>query len=105
MLNTLLFVHFVIAILLITVILLQKTSENGLGGIGGGNNTGLVSSRSAANFMTRSTIILGVLFFANAIVLANLSSKSYTGITEKIEKSTKSSTPDNTKNNSVPIAK
>ena len=86
MFNTLLFIHLIIAILLIVVILLQRTSTDGLSGIGGGgNNMGLVSGRSAANFMTRTTIVLAVVFFANAIVLANFSTKSSSAITKKME--------------------
>ncbi|GAB4166177.1 MAG: preprotein translocase subunit SecG [Rickettsiaceae bacterium] len=88
MLNTLLFVHLVVAVLLVVVILLQKTSTDGLSGIGGGgNNMGLVSGRSAANFLTRTTIVLGIAFFLNSIVIANLSTKSHSTITDKVEKS------------------
>lgn len=85
MFSTLLFVHLIIAILLIIVILLQRTSADGLSGIGGGNNMGLVSGRSAANFMTKTTIILAILFFSNALVLANLSSKPSDDLTKKME--------------------
>lgn len=85
MFSTLLFIHLIIAILLIIVILLQRTSTDGLSGIGGGGNMGLVSGRSAANFMTKTTIILAVLFFVNALVLANLSSKPSEGLTKKME--------------------
>jgi preprotein translocase subunit SecG len=86
MINTLLFIHLIIAVLLIIVILLQKTSADGLSGIGGGgNNMGLVSGRSAASFLSRTTIVLAVVFFANAIVLANLSVQKHTDITEKIK--------------------
>ncbi len=87
MINTLLFIHLIIAILLIVVILLQKTSTDGLSGIGGGGNMGLVSSRSAANFLTKITIVLAIIFFANALLLANLSSKSHDDIATKLEKS------------------
>ena len=73
MFNTLLFIHLVIAILLIVVILLQRTSADGLSGIGGSGNMGLVSGRSVANFMTKTTIVLATVFFCNAIILANLS--------------------------------
>lgn len=88
MFNTLLFIHLIIAILLIIVILLQRTSTDGLSGIGGGGgggNMGLVSGRSAANFMTRTTIVLAVMFFANALVLANLSSRATDGLTKTME--------------------
>ncbi len=106
MLNTLLFIHLIIALLLVVVILLQKTSTDGLSGIGGsGNNMGLMSGRSAANFLTRTTIVLGVIFFANALMLANLSSKSHKSISSKIEKSEPSPVENSTDSNSLPIAK
>lgn len=88
MLNTLLFIHIVIAMLLIIVVLLQKTGTDGLSGIGGGasgGNMGLVSSRSAATFLTRVTAILAILFFVNALILGNLSSKKNDDIVKKLE--------------------
>lgn len=100
MMNILLFIHIVIAVLLIIVILLQRTGADGLSGIGGGNNMGIVSGRSAANFLTRITIILATMFFVNAIVLANLSAKKNPDLVEKIEK-----LENNGEGTSVPIAK
>ena len=88
MINTLLFVHLVIAILLIMVVLLQKTSTDGLSGIGGGNNMGIVSRRSAANFMTRSTIILATIFFANCLLIGNLSSVKHDIVSEQMQRDT-----------------
>jgi preprotein translocase subunit SecG len=100
MMNILLFIHIVIAVLLIIVILFQRTGADGLSGIGGGNNMGIVSGRSAANFLTRVTIILASMFFVNAIVLANLSSKKNPDLVEKIEQ-----LKGNEEGTSVPIAK
>lgn len=94
MMNILLFIHMVIAILLIIVILLQRTGADGISGIGGSSMGGVVSGRSAANFLTKTTIVLASLFFVNAIVLANLYSKKPPSIIEKIEqKEEKSSLP------------
>ncbi len=90
MLNILLVVHIVISVLLIAVILLQKNSSDGLAGLGGGgSNMGLVTARSAANFFTRVTIFLAVLFMANSLLLANLSNRSNkeSNITEELENS------------------
>lgn len=84
MMNILLFVHVVIAILLIIVILMQKTGSDGLSGIGG-NNMGVVTGRTVANFLTKTTVVLAACFIINAIVLANLSSRKNTGIIEKID--------------------
>ncbi len=76
MINILLVIQIVLSVLLITVILLQKTSADGLSGLGGGGGgSGLVTARAAANFFTRATIVLAALFMINAIALANLSGK------------------------------
>src|ERR1044071_7653129 len=99
MMNILLFIHIVIAALLIIVILLQRTGTDGLSGIGGGNNMGVVSARSAANFLTKTTIVLASLFFINALVLANLSSKKSPDISKKIEQIEKKG-----EENALPIA-
>ncbi len=102
MMNILLFIQVVIAMLLIIVILLQKTSSDGLSGIGGGNNMGLVSSRSAANFLIKTTIVLASLFFVNAIVLANLSTRKNESVEKKLEIMDDKEKPEQ---NAVPIAK
>lgn len=85
MINILLFVHIIISLLLIAVILLQRTSSDGLSGIGGSSNMGIVAGRTAANFLTKTTILLAAFFIINSIVLANLSSKKNVG--NKIETS------------------
>lgn len=96
--NILLFIHVVIALLLITVILLQKTGSDGLSGIGG-NNMGIVSARSASNFLTKTTIILATLFFINAIILANLSTKKTVDLNKRIQEIEQKN-----KENTLPLA-
>ena len=107
MINTLLFIHLIIAILLVIVILLQKTSTDGLSGIGGGGgNIGLVSGRSVANFLTRTTVILAITFFCNALVLANLSSQPRSNLTNKLEKSSEQNSIDSSaEKETLPMAK
>jgi preprotein translocase subunit SecG len=88
MLDILLVVHIVISVLLIVVILLQKNNSDGLAGLGGsGSNMGLVTARAAANFFTRVTVFLAVLFMANSLLLANLSNRNHKKdtIEEKLE--------------------
>lgn len=89
MLNILLVVHIVVAVLLIVVILLQRSSTDALAGLGGGNNMGVVTARSAANFMSRMTVILAIAFMVNSLILANLSNKSAkpkdAGLTESLK--------------------
>ena len=53
MLNTLLFVHLIIAALLVVVILLQKTSTDGLSGIGGGGNNMGIMRRLPSKYFFR----------------------------------------------------
>ncbi len=60
-------VQAIVALLLVTVILMQK-SEGGLGV--GGSPTGLMSARGAADFLTRATAILATLFVVLSIALA-----------------------------------
>ena len=76
MFEILLVIQIVVSFLLIGVILLQRTGSDSLSALSGGGNTGVVSARAAANFLTRTTIILSALFIINSIVLANLSTKS-----------------------------
>ena len=84
MLDILLIVQIIISALLIIVILLQRTGADSLSGLSGGGNTGVVSARAAANFLSRTTIVLIVAFMANSIVLANLSSKQKEDVIDKI---------------------
>ena len=64
----LLVVQAIIAALLVTVILMQKSEGGGLGV--GGSPAGFMSARGAADFLTRSTAILATLFVTLSIVLA-----------------------------------
>src|SRR3977135_3222536 len=66
-------IHLLVAMALIFVILLQR-SEGGALGMGGGGSGlgGLFSPRGAASTLTRTTIILGVLFFVTSMSLTLL---------------------------------
>ena len=64
----LLIVQSVIAISLIGVILMQRSEGGGLGV--GGSSSGFMTARGAADFLTRSTAILGGIFIALSILMA-----------------------------------
>ncbi len=64
----------IVAALLVGVILMQKSEGGGLGT--GGSPAGLMSARGAADFMTRLTAILAILFVVLSIVLAALATRS-----------------------------
>jgi preprotein translocase subunit SecG len=72
--NILLTIHVIITVLMIGVILIQK-SEGGALGIGGGGNN-MFTARGTANFLTRLTAILACLFVCNCIVMTVVSSKN-----------------------------
>jgi preprotein translocase subunit SecG len=63
-------IQALVAAALVGVILVQRSEGGGLGV--GGSPAGLMSARGAANFLTRSTAVLAVLFVVLSIVLAIL---------------------------------
>ena len=69
MTTILLIVHMLIALTLVGVILLQR-SEGGALGIGGGGFGGLMTGRSSANLLTRTTAVLAAGFIATSLLLA-----------------------------------
>lgn len=103
MINILLVLNIIVVVLLIGIILLQK-SEGGVLGMGGsGSRNGLLTTRSAGNLITKITYILGALFFIICILLAALVSrreKSKSFISTMMEKE-KSSVAREVKSTSV----
>ncbi|CAM4026859.1 preprotein translocase subunit SecG [Arcobacter cloacae] len=71
MTSTLLIVQFVLAILLTIIILLQKSSSIGLGAYSGSNDS-LFGAKGPANFLTKATMALGLVFVINTLVLGYL---------------------------------
>ena len=90
--NIILIIHVIIAILLIGSVLLQK-SEGGALGIGAGNDN-LMSSRSAADFLTKFTSLMAIFFIITSISLTIIHKKEKPSgsIIDKIEKLEKKST-------------
>src|SRR5216110_1499762 len=64
----LLIVQSLVAISLIGTILMQRSEGGGLGV--GGSSSGFMTARGAADFLTRSTAVLGGLFIVLSIVMA-----------------------------------
>lgn len=115
MLSILFVIQIIVAVIMVTVILLQHTSSDGLSGLAGGksNSNSLISSRSSANLLTRTTAILATLFMINSLVMATLVARR-SGIAERIieetslenQNSQDTTTPPSQTDNtpSVPIA-
>tara|TARA_B100001013_G_scaffold280798_1_gene180819 strand:+ start:264 stop:563 length:300 start_codon:yes stop_codon:yes gene_type:complete len=91
--NIILVLNITLAILLIAIILLQK-SEGGALGIGVSQDS-FISSRSAGNFLTKATAIIATLFIVTSISLTIISKEEFTGssVLEKIEEKKDSSEP------------
>jgi preprotein translocase subunit SecG len=66
----LLIVQTLVAVALIGVILMQRSEGGGLGV--GGSSSGFMTARGAADFLTRSTSILGGTFIVLSIVMAGI---------------------------------
>ncbi len=67
LLNLLLVIEVIVAFFLIVLVLLQR-SEGGALGMGGGNS-GFMTVRGAGDLLTRTTWILGAIFFALGLLL------------------------------------
>ena len=96
--NFILFLNIILAVILVIIVLLQK-SEGGALGIGTAQDS-FVSSRSAGNFLTKATAIIATLFIVTSILLTITSNKeiSNTSVLEKIEEKEESSEPEVPKN-------
>src|ERR671916_1778266 len=68
MFTFLLIVQIVLAAALVLFLLTQRSEGGGLGV--GGSSSGFMTARGAADFLTRSTAILGGIFIVLAIVMA-----------------------------------
>ena len=98
--NILLTLNIIFAIILIILILLQK-SEGGALGIGVSQDS-FMFSRSAGNFLTKATAIIATLFIICSLSLTIIGRKDLptsTSIIDKIEEKEDDSLPKIPKNN------
>ena len=98
--NILLTLNIIFAIILIILILLQK-SEGGALGIGVSQES-FMFSRSAGNFFTKTTAIIATLFIICSLSLTIISRKDLptsTSVIDKIEEKKDDSLPKIPKNN------
>ena len=91
--NFILVLNIILAIILVIVILLQK-SEGGALGIGASQES-FISSRSAGNLLTKATAIIATLFIITSISLTIIAQKeiSTTSVLEKVEEKQDPSEP------------
>ena len=78
MTSVIIVIHLLLAIVLVGLVLMQK-SEGGMGSMGGGGSSGsggmggFMSVRGTANLLTRATGVLAALFMVSSMTLAILS--------------------------------
>lgn len=75
MTSTLLIVQFILAVVLTITILLQKSSSIGLGAYSGSNDS-LFGAKGPGNFLTKATMVLGLVFVINTLVLGYIYNQS-----------------------------
>ena len=86
--NIFLIINLVLAVLLVFVILIQR-SEGGALGLGISQDN-FVSSRSAGNFLTKTTAIIATLFILTSIALTIISKQESSSSSSVLEKESKS---------------
>ena len=91
--NFILILNIILAIILVIVILLQK-SEGGALGVGASQES-FISSRSAGNLLTKATAIVATLFIITSISLTVIAQKeiSTSSVLEKVEEKQDPSEP------------
>ena len=92
--NFIIVINIILAVLLVLVILLQK-SEGGALGLGVSQDS-FVTSRSAGNILTKTTAILATLFILTSISLTVMSKDQFstTSVLEKVEEKSDPSEPE-----------
>ena len=91
--NTILILNIILAVLLVGIILIQK-SEGGALGIGVSQDS-FISSRSAGSFLTKATAIIATLFIVTSISLTIMSKEEFSSssVLERIEEKEDSTEP------------
>ena len=91
--NIILLFNIILAVLLVGLILLQK-SEGGALGLGVSQDS-FVSSRSAGGFLVKATAVIATLFIITSISLTIMSKEEFSSssVLEKIEEKEDSSEP------------
>jgi len=91
--NIILILNVILAIVLVLIILLQK-SEGGALGLGASQDS-FMSSRSTGSFLTKATAIVATLFIITSISLTIMSKDEFstTSVLEKVEEENETSEP------------
>lgn len=74
--TVILVIHILVSLVLVGVVLMQRSEGGALGvGGGGGGGGGLMSGRGTAGALVRTTIIFGAIFFVTSLVLTTIATR------------------------------
>lgn len=97
--------YLLVAIFLVAVILMQRSSGGALNGLGGDSGANSIfSARGTGNFLTKLTAILATLFFVAAIALSLLYKSATPKQTSILEVTPSSEQPATPSAPSAPVA-
>ncbi|MEM6536031.1 MAG: preprotein translocase subunit SecG [Pseudomonadota bacterium] len=87
MITVILVIHILVSVVLIAVVLMQRSEGGalGIGGGGGGGAGGMMSGRGVAGALVRTTMIFGGIFFITSIGLTTLAISRNAGGQTQIE--------------------
>lgn len=108
LINILTFVYLIVAIFLVGFILIQQGKGADTGASFGSGAAGTVfGSAGSANFLSRTTAILAVIFFSVSLIIGNLNSqtsapKSQFEDLSQVEQKTEQVQPVKTENSDIP---
>lgn len=86
MYDFLLIVQTIVVLMLIGIILIQRSDSDGFGtGTGGGGGNQFMTGRASANLLTRTTAILATIFIVLSLALAKMSSGTSSSIVDLVE--------------------
>jgi preprotein translocase subunit SecG len=85
--------HLIVCLCLVAVILVQSGKGGGLaGGAFGGATQTVFGGRGATDFITRATVVLGVLFFVTSLSLALLTTRRTANVRSVVSEAAKRTT-------------
>ena len=101
-LQTFLFiVQIILSVLIILFVLLQQTDEDSLSGIGGGANAKMLSKRNLSTPVSKTTMILFILFMLNSLLLATISARNFNVNKSTMESYIENKEKTESKNNNI----
>jgi preprotein translocase subunit SecG len=86
MYKVLLVIHVMTTIALIVIVLVQRSASDGMGLSGSSSSNNFMSGRTAANFATRTTAILALIFILTSLGLGVITARSHTASSSIVDK-------------------